>query len=126
MATIIHEIDDKLLSSALAVCLERRIGLGIFINEALCTSLTEPGIPVCNNDNGKEVLERTLNVVRSKTSGERFFFKDVCSEEDWVAIKPNDRKSFGKKFRKAAENSASPIARFVERSSNNQAIYERI
>lgn len=126
MATIIHEIDEKLLSGALAVCLERRIGLGVFINEAIRTSLTEPGIPVLNNDNVQEVLERTLNVVRSKTSGEKFFFKDVCSEEDWAAIKPNDRKSFGKKFRKAAENSASPIARFVERASNNQAIYERI
>ena len=126
MATIIHEMDEMLLSDALAVCLERRIGLGVFINEALRTSLLEPGIPVRDIDNVQEVLERTLNIVRSKTPGERFFFKDVCSEEDWAAIKPNDRKSFGKKFRKAVENPSSPIARFVERASNNQAIYERI
>lgn len=126
MATIIHEMDEKLLSDALAVCLERRIGLSVFINEALRTSLLEPGIPVRDIDNVKEVLERTLTIVRSKTLGERFFFKDVCSEDDWAAIKPNDRKSFGKKFRKAVENPVSPIAHFVERASNNQAIYERI
>jgi hypothetical protein len=126
MATIIHEMDERLLSDALAVCLERRIGLGAFINEVLRTSLLKPGMPFRDIDNVQEVLERTLNVVRSKTPGERFFFKDVCSEDDWAAIKPNDRKSFGKKFRKAVENPASPIAHFVERATNNQAIYERI
>jgi hypothetical protein len=69
-----------------------------------------------------EVAQAVKRTRRLKV-GEEFRFSDVC---DLGRLAPGMRKVLGRMYRQAVEGAEPSIARFVRRSKDRHAIYERL
>jgi hypothetical protein len=129
MATIFIEIGESLLLGALLSSQGRGITLDIFIDEALNAAL----VPASSNPMSAQkettvddMIASALDCVRSKEVGSEFMLEDLCPDDDWQTLSTGNRKSLGKKFRKAVVEMKEPIAEYVRRTSSNKAVYKKI
>lgn len=125
MTQITIEIHDSLLSKAIIESQANQISLSDFINNSLETALKEQP-PVTNKISIAEILQNTIERVKELDSGKQFLLVEMCQKENWDALNSGERKQFGKMFRKEVEGGKELIAKHIDRTSSNKAIYQRI
>ena len=129
MATLFLNVDDSLLSRALLNSQEQGISLEAWVHEALkAASLSQAPDAPHKTVNVDSLISRLLEKARAVNIKGEFTLNELCDDSDWNTLTSGERKSLGKAFRKALEDTHShpPIARFVRRNSANKAIYQRI
>ena len=129
MATLFLNVDDSLLSRALLNSQEQGISLEAWVHEALkAASLSQAPDAPHKTVNVDSLISRLLEKARAVNIEGEFTLNELCDDSDWNALTSGERKSVGKAFRKALEDTHShpPLARFVRRNSANKAIYQRI
>jgi hypothetical protein len=124
MANLSISISDSVLAAALAGAMNQSTTLEAFIESAISSAVSstafKPRIPA----NPEAILLEAVNVAKSKLKGDRFLLKDLCDHHSWISMTAGERKVFGKRFRTAVEGSGT--AKHVDKTSSNQAIYERL
>jgi hypothetical protein len=123
MTQITIEINDSLLSKAIIESQAKKVSLSDFINNSLETILREP--PEVNKISVAEILQNTIERVKELESGKTFLLVDMCKKENWNALNSGERKQFGKIFRKEVEDGQELIAKHIDRTTSNKAIYQR-
>lgn len=124
MTQITIEINDSLLSKAIIESQAKKVSLSDFINNSLETVLREPP-PAIRKISVAEILQNTIERVKELESGKTFLLVDMCEKENWNALNSGERKQFGKIFRKEVEDGQELIAKHIDRTTSNKAIYQR-
>lgn len=125
MTQITIDINDSLLSKAIIESQAKQISLSEFINNSLEVALTKSNSIAKRSINITDILQKTIECVKELETGKRFFLVEVCKSEDWEALNSGERKQFGKVFRRAIEDAVIPLAKHVDRTKSNLAIYQR-
>lgn len=125
MATVTLTLPDSILGAALTTALDRQQTLESFIELAIrnAVSSTGGGFQHLEGVDLEEVLNEAVTAAQAKPAGAKFLLKDLCDPQVWVCLTAGERKGFGKRFRKVVEDGG--IAEHCEKSSSNQAIYQR-
>jgi hypothetical protein len=114
------EIKNDLLATILARSAETNNSVENLLDELLREALEQPSAPSVDV---AEVIQACLEKVRQLEVGEAFTLDDVIPPLAWDSMSTGDRKSFGKRFRKEAQNAG--LAEWETRNSANKAIYKR-
>jgi hypothetical protein len=126
MARLLIEIDDVLLAWVMCEAQAREVSLDVFINDAISTIQTKSNLPANKSVSANDILSRLIERTTEIAAGEKFTLIDICEVEDWESISGGERKGLGRNFRKAVEGVIPQIARLVDKTSSNKAIYERV
>lgn len=126
MTSVILNFPENLLTKMLGESQSRGVTLETFILEAMARSVATPDTCEMKAVSIEVILDKALKEAQKLPVGESFFVKDLCSQADWACLGAGERKVLGKYFRKKAENMAKPIAKWIGRTSSNQAIYEKV
>ena len=113
------DFKNDILSALLERCRITGSAVEDVVDDLLREALEQPQV---ENINLTEVLLESLSRIRAMPPETEFSLEDVVSKDSWDAMSPGDRKSFGKLFRREAENSG--LAEWMRRSSGNKAIYQ--
>jgi len=116
---IMIDVEEPLMEKVLAECTLRGITLDSFASLAF-------KLPLMQSNAASSLLPKLVASARALPSGSEFHLAKLCPASDWRAIGAGERKSLGKGFRKEVEGATPPIARHIGRTSNSQAIYQRV
>ena len=126
MPNFLVNLPEPLLARMLAETQARGTTMETFIAEAIAQALTTPEFTERKVVSVKAVLAGLVDEAQKIRPGETFLVKDLCNPDDWNSLSAGERKNLGKSFRKKVEDKLKPIAKWVDRTSGNQAIYERV
>ena len=130
MATLSITLSDSILAAALTEATTRNIPLEVFIESAIRGAISsptvQPSLQPNRTDNIETLLQSAVSAARSKPAGTKFFVQELCNPQDWESTTPGERKVLGKKFRKIVECQDDWIAKHIDRTASNQAIYQRV
>jgi DNA-binding transcriptional regulator YdaS (Cro superfamily) len=124
MANLSISLPDSVLAAALAEAMNQGTTLEAFIERAISSGVSRTALTPRLPANPEAILQEAVNVAKSKSKGDKFLLKDLCDDQSWTSMTTGERKVFGKRFRTAIEGSKT--AKHVDKTSSNQAIYERL
>ena len=126
MATLSIALSDSILAAALTEATTRNIPLEVFIESAIRGAISSPTAQPSPTVKIETLLQSAVSAARSKPSGTKFVMQELCNHQDWESTTPGERKVLGKKFRKIVESQDDWIAKHIDRTASNQAIYQRV
>ncbi|SER53239.1 MULTISPECIES: DUF1413 domain-containing protein [Pseudomonas] len=91
-----------------------------FIEELLRDALEQPA---AESTLVETTLHEAIQGLDKIPSGEEFFLEDVLDSQAWSAMSNGERKSLGRRFRKAVESKG--LAEWQRRNYANKAVYKR-
>ena len=122
MGKLIMDIETAVIGGLATECEKQGITIDAYANQLLKAALLGPHAPptTTNIDIG-ELLNQAVARTKKLPIGREFNLEDLFSNDEWDALQSGERKSFGRRFKKAVAH----LADHIGRTSGNKAIYKR-